>query len=109
MFAEGSRACQYDMQVEAPNVAYSGRLAQIKGLHTAVKVAQDLRHVNSSDAFRSEGTGAKRFRGPHPPVCQAWRRISALCFMLEIPLMGFPFQIKLYEQHIPKNNTSLIF
>ena len=34
----------------------------------------------------------------------------AMCFLLEIPLRGFPLQIELYDKcRIPKNNTHLIF
>ena len=33
----------------------------------------------------------------------------AICFLLEIPLGGFPFQMKFSEQYrIPKNDTNLI-
>ena len=34
----------------------------------------------------------------------------AICFLLEIPMTGFPFQMRLFEKYrIPKNYTNTVF
>ena len=46
---------------------------------------------------------------PQPGMKWPSENNFAICFLLEIPVRGFPFQVKLSDKYrIPKNNTNII-